>query len=154
MEGGSAAGGHEIAQLNLARLKEPLDSPLMQPFVDRLDEINGLAEQSPGFRWRLQGEYGNATDIRIADDPLVLINMTVWATIDDLYTFTYRSEHKTVFARRFEWAERWNGPNNVLWWQATGTIPTVGDGLHRLDLLCENGPGPEAFTFKQRFPAP
>jgi hypothetical protein len=83
------AGGSEIAQLNVARLTAPLDSLQLQPFVDRLDEINALAEASPGFRWRLQGEGGDATDVRIGNDPLVLVNMTVWATIDDLFTFTW-----------------------------------------------------------------
>jgi hypothetical protein len=146
--------GYEIAQLNVARLTAPLSSPQLQSFVDRLDEINELAEASPGFRWRLQGDGGDATDIRIGNDPLILVNMTVWATIDDLFMFTYRANHKSVFARRFEWFERWGGPSNVLWWLTAGTIPTVDDGLHRLDLLTEHGPHAEAFTFKQRFPAP
>jgi hypothetical protein len=148
------AGGYEIAQLNVARLTAPLDSPQLQPFVDRLDEINALAEASPGFRWRLQGEGGDATDVRIGNDPLVLVNMTVWATIDDLFTFTYRLNHKSVFARRFEWFERWGGPSNVLWWLPAGTVLAVDDGLRRLDLLTAHGPHAEAFTFKQRFPAP
>ena len=92
--------GHEIAQLNVARALAPLDSPQLAPFMTRLAEINALAERSPGFRWRLQGESGDATELRVWDDPLVIVNLTVWATIDDLHAFTYRSDHKTVFARR------------------------------------------------------
>jgi hypothetical protein len=104
----------EIAQLNVSRAVAPLDSPALADFVARLDEINALAERSPGFRWRLQGEGGNATGLRVGDDPLVIVNLTVWATIDDLFAFTYRSSHKTVFARRFEWFERSPGPSTVL----------------------------------------
>jgi Domain of unknown function (DUF3291) len=146
--------GYEIAQLNVARALAPLDSPQLAPFMEGLAEINALAERSPGFRWRLQGESGNATELRVWDDPLVIVNLTVWATIDDLHAFTYRSDHKTVFARRFDWFERIDRPATVLWWQPAGTIPTLDEALRRLDLLAAEGPGRDAFTFKQRFPPP
>jgi hypothetical protein len=100
----------------------------MAEFMARLDEINRLAERSPGFVWRLQGDNGNNTDLRIGDDPRVIANLTAWESIEDLFAFTYRSEHKTVFARRFEWFERWNGPSVVLWWQRRDG-PTVDDAL-------------------------
>jgi len=148
------AGRYEIVQLNVARALAPLDSPQLAPFMARLDEINALAERSPGFRWRLQGESGNATEVRVWDDPLVIVNLTVWESIDHLHEFTYRSDHRTVFARRFDWFERLDGPSTVLWWQPAGEIPTLADALRRLDLLAEQGPGRDAFTFKQRFPAP
>ena len=102
----------------------------------------------------MQGESGNATELRVGDDPRVIVNLTVWETIDDLYAFTYRSDHKTVFARRFEWFERWDGPSTVLWWQAAGTIPSLDEAFRRLALLAERGPTAEAFTFKQRFDPP
>lgn len=47
---------YRLAQLNIATLKAPLDSPLLADFVANLDRINRLAEQSPGFEWRLQDE--------------------------------------------------------------------------------------------------
>jgi hypothetical protein len=145
---------YEIAQLNVARAVAPLDSPMLAGFMARLDEINRLAEASPGFRWRLQGESGNATDLRVGDDPLLIVNLTVWETVDDLHAFTYGSDHKTVFARRFEWFGRRHGPSTVLWWQPTGTIPDLDDAFRRLAVLAELGPTAEAFTFKQRFPPP
>jgi uncharacterized protein DUF3291 len=148
------AGGYEIAQLNVARAVAPLDSPALAPFMQLLDEINLLAERSPGFRWRLQGESGNATDLRVGDDPLVIVNLTAWATVDDLFAFTYRSDHRGVFARRFEWFERWAGPSTVLWWQPAGVAPDLEDAFRRLRLLAEWGPNPNAFTFKRRFPSP
>lgn len=145
---------YEIAQLNVARALAPLDSAQLAPFMARLDEINELAERSPGFRWRLQGDSGNATDLRVWDDPLVIVNLTVWETIDDLHAFAYRSDHKEVFARRFEWFERLERPATVLWWQPEGEIPTLDDALRRLDLLAEHGATAEGFTFKQRFAVP
>jgi hypothetical protein len=145
---------YEIAQLNVSRAVAPLDSPALADFVSRLDEINTLAEGSPGFRWRLQGEGGNATGVRVGDDPRVIVNLTVWATIDDLFAFTYRSGHRTVFSRRFEWFERSAGPSTVLWWQPAGRIPDLDDAFRRLALLGDREPTDEAFTFKQRFPPP
>jgi heme-degrading monooxygenase HmoA len=145
---------HEIAQLNVGRSVAPMDDAPMAEFRARLDEINALAERSPGFVWRLQGDNGNATELKYTDDPLFIVNLSVWRSLDDLYAFTYRSEHRTLFARRFEWFERRAGPNVVIWWQPAGAIPDVHDALRRLQLLEAHGPTPEAFTFKQAFPPP
>ena len=145
---------HQIAQINVARAVAPLDDPRMADFVSRLDEVNRVAEESPGFVWRLQGPSGNATDLRVDDDPLVIVNLTVWRSPDDLFAYTYRSDHRTVFARRFEWFERWDGPSVALWWQPAGTIPTVDEGFRRLQLLADHGPTADAFTLKQRFAPP
>ena len=144
----------QIAQLNIARAVAPLDDERLAGFVDLLDDVNALAERSAGFVWRLQTDTGNATDVRVNDDPRVIVNLTMWASIDDLRAYAYRSEHKGVFARRFEWFERWPGPSQVLWWQPTGTIPDVRDGLRRLALLVAAGPTRDAFTFRHRFPEP
>ena len=143
-----------LAQLNVGRAVAPFESPVMQDFMDRLDEINHLGDASPGFVWRLQGEGGTSTEIRVSDDPLYIVNLTLWESIDALYAFTYRSEHKTVFKRRFDWFERRAGPNVCLWWQPAGTVPTVVDAERRLQHLDDHGPTAEAFTFKQRFPPP
>ena len=145
---------HHLAQLNVGRAVAPLDDPRLLAFMSRLDEVNALAEASPGFVWRLQSEIGNATDIKVSDDPLFIINLSVWESPDDLYAFTYRSDHKTVFASRYDWFERASGPNMVLWWQPAGTLPTPAEALARLRLLGDNGPSPDAFTFKTRFDPP
>jgi hypothetical protein len=145
---------YQVAQLNVGRAVAPMDDARMADFMARLDEVNALAEQSPGFVWRLQGENGNATDLKFDEDPRFIVNLTVWESPDDLFDFTYRSDHKTVFARRFDWFERSVGPNVVLWWQPSGTLPTVEDALRRLELLAVNGPTSEAFTFKHRFASP
>ena len=143
-----------IAQLNVARAVAPLDDAQMVDFMNSLDEINGLGESSPGFVWRLKSDTGNATDIKVSDNPMFIINLTVWRSVDDLYGFVYRSRHKDYFARRFEWFERIGAPSVVLWWIPAGTTPTADEAMRRLALLTENGPTPEAFTFKQRFDPP
>jgi hypothetical protein len=145
---------YHLAQLNVGRAVAPMDDARMADFVARLDEINALAEQSPGFVWRLQGDGGTSTELQVSDDPRYIVNLTVWKSVDDLYAFTYRSDHKTVFARRFEWFERASGPNVVLWWQPAGTIPTTEGALARLRTLADKGPTVDAFTFKQQFPPP
>jgi antibiotic biosynthesis monooxygenase (ABM) superfamily enzyme len=145
---------YQIAQLNIGRAVAPLDDPRLADFMAWLDEVNALAERSPGFVWRLQGENGNNTDLKVSDDPQFIVNMSVWASIEDLRAFTYRSDHKTVFARRNEWFERAGGPNVVIWWQPAGTLPDVHDALTRLRRLAELGPTQDAFTFKNPFPPP
>ena len=146
--------GFEIAQVNIGRAAGPLDGPVMADFMNWLDEINALADGSPGFVWRLQGDSGNNTDLKVTSDPLFIINLSVWTSIEALYDFTYRSEHKIVFKRRHEWFERLGRPTTVLWWQPAGTIPSPQEALTRLERLTTHGPTAEAFTFKQPFPSP
>src|SRR5919108_4052308 len=57
-----------VAQVNIGRLRAPVDDPLVADFVAGLDRINALADGAPGFVWRLQTEDGNATAIRPVDD--------------------------------------------------------------------------------------
>ena len=146
--------GTHLAQLNVARARFELDDARMVDFVGALDRVNAIAESSPGFVWRLQGDVGNATDVKVTDNPRFIVNLSVRASIDDLHAFTYRSEHKAVFARRYEWFERADGPNMVLWWVPAGTLPDAAEALDRLRRLAESGPTPDAFSFKQRFPPP
>ena len=146
--------GYHLAQLNIGRAVAPLDDAQLADFMNWLDGINALAERSPGFVWRLKGDDGNNTSLKVSDDPQFIVNLSVWASIDDLHGFTYRSEHKAVFARRYEWFERADGPNMVLWWVPAGTLPDAAEALDRLRRLAESGPSADAFTFKQRFPPP
>ena len=141
-----------LAQLNIARPRAPVDSPLLAEFVAQLAEINALAESSPGFVWRLVGDNDNATGIQVAD-PTIIVNMSVWQTPEHLFDYVYKTAHTKVMARRREWFERM-ATYMVLFWIPAGTIPTVDEALAKLAVLEANGPSPEAFTFKQRYPAP
>jgi Domain of unknown function (DUF3291) len=143
--------GYHVAQLNIARFKAPMDDPSMAGFVRELDPLNALADGTPGFVWRLQTEEGNATSIHAFEDDLMLVNMSVWESVEALAGFVYRSDHVRVMRRRREWAERMVQPYTVLWWVPAGVIPTLDEAKQRLDHLRAHGPTPQAFTFKKRF---
>jgi hypothetical protein len=142
----------ELAQLNIGRTVAPLDDPRMDGFVTRLGEINGLAERSPGYVWRLTDELGaDATGVRAYDDPLVIVNLTVWADIDPLFDFAYRSTHIELLRARRDWFVPLDGPTLVLWWVRADVRPTVEQAVARLDHLTAHGPSAHAFTMKARF---
>jgi hypothetical protein len=140
-----------LAQINVARALAPLDDPRLAGFVARLDDINALADRSPGFVWRLQGDSGNATDIQASPDPQVIVNMSVWRDMESLFAYVYRSDHLQVMAQRRQWFEKPAGAFMALWWLPIGTLPSIEDGLARVALLDRDGPTPQAFTFKQPF---
>ena len=144
---------HELAQLNIARLAGPIDSPRLADFVSNLERINGLAEASPGFVWRLQDETGDATAIRHFGDD-VIINMSIWRDVASLQDYVYRSAHTEVLRRRQEWFEKIRESYLALWWVPAGHRPSLDEAGSRLERLRENGPTAEAFTFKKTFAAP
>lgn len=150
-----SAGSHRsmhVAELNVGRTVAPIDDPAMADFVDNLVRINTLGDASPGFVWRLQDEFGAATTVRAYDDPRMIINLTVWETIEALRAFTYRSGHVEYLRRRREWFVPLDGPSLVLWWVPAGHHPTVEEARARLERLASDGPGPAAFTLKTTFP--
>jgi hypothetical protein len=145
---------YHIAQFNVAQMIAPLDDPRMADFVAQLDEVNALAEHSPGFVWRLQTDEGNATDLRVYDESAILVNMSVWTSIQALYDFTYKTNHVDVFRDRAKWFEKPKLLSLVLWWIEEGDIPSVQEGKTRLEELRLHGPSEYAFTFRQRYPKP
>jgi hypothetical protein len=143
-----------LAQVNIGRLRAPLDDPLMEGFGSQLDPINALADRAPGFVWRLQTEDGNAMAIRAFEDERMAINMSVWESFDALWHFVYRSAHVAPLRDRQQWFEPMEGPILALWWIPAGHIPTVAEALDRLRLLKKHGPTSQAFTFREPFPSP
>lgn len=145
---------HHLAQVNLARMRAPLDSPVMAGFVSRLAEINALGDRSPGFVWRFQSEAGNATYLRPYDDDRIIFNLTVWESPDALKNFVYRSDHARVMTRRAQWFEPMTEAFLALWWIPAGHLPSVDEAKQRLEHLRALGPTAHAFTFRQLFLAP
>ena len=143
-----APGGdvRHVAQMNIARLRAPIDSPELAEFVAALDPVNAIADASPGFVWRLQGEGNDATDLRPFDDDDLIVNMSVWETPDDLRAFFRHPEHRSYFARRDEWFVPPDGVHVVLWWVPAGHVPTPEEGRERLDHLASHGPNGDTFT--------
>lgn len=136
-----------LAELNVATLRHPLDDPRLAPFVELLAPVNAAADEAPGFVWRLVADGGaDATGLRPAGDD-VIVNLSVWETMEALWDFSYRSGHLEVVRRRREWFARHVEAHMVLWWVPAGHRPTVDEALERLAGLRANGPSPRAFTF-------
>jgi Domain of unknown function (DUF3291) len=145
---------YHLAQLNIALPVEPLTSPRLAGFVAALDEINALADAAPGFVWRLQTEDGDATAVRGFDDDRLIVNMSLWTSIEALADYAYRSDHVTVLRHRREWFDAMGEAYQVLWWVPAGQLPTAADAEQRLAHLRTHGPTERAFTFRAPFPAP
>lgn len=144
---------YQLAQFNVAVMKMPLSSPGMLDFVDSLDHINALAEDAPGFVWRLQTAEGDATALRPMGEE-VLVNLSVWTDADALGAYVYQSAHADIMGRRREWFERMAEAYMVLWWIPAGHRPTLAEAMARLERLRREGPGAEAFSFRRAFPPP
>jgi len=142
-----------LAQVNIGRLIAPIDDPQIAGFVAQLDPVNALADSAPGFVWRLQSDAGNATDIAYNDDPFVIVNMSVWTSVEALRDFVYASRHIDVFRDRAKWFEKMDKPHYCLWWVPAGHIPTVAEGRERLEHYQQYGPTPFSFWFSKLFPA-
>lgn len=142
---------YHLAQLNVARMLAAADDPIMADFMNGLERINHLGEQTPGFVWRLKGEADNALAIRVFDDPRLIINLTVWADMESLRRFTYYSDHAEFYRRRRDWFHKDDRPMLALWWLPAGSIPTPQEARGRLEYLHAHGPTPYAFTFRHAF---
>jgi len=144
-----------LAQVNIALPREPLDTPLLADFVAALAPVNAAAEASPGFVWRLATEDGDATAVRAFGDERLIVNLSVWESLDALRAFVYsHREHLAALRRRREWFERLGDSSVVLWWVPAGHRPSVDEAEQRLAALRSNGPAPEAFSFRESFAPP
>ncbi len=141
----------ELAQLNVARLKHPLDHPELVSFVDDLEPVNAVADAAAGFVWRLQEESGNATDVRPWGEDMI-VNLSVWDGLGSLRDYVFGPAHATVLRRRRQYFVPMAGPSLVLWWVPAGHRPELAEAGERLAHLAEHGPTPYAFTLRTPFP--
>lgn len=145
---------YHIAVFNIAEAKFPMDDIGMKDFNDAIDMVNQEAESSNGFIWRLKDESGNATNIRIYDDANMLVNLSVWKTVDDLKNYIYNGDHLSIFVRKKEWFIPMKKEHMVLWYIKEGHIPTAAEGKEKLDYLIQNGHSSVAFGFRNIYEAP
>lgn len=136
-----------LAQLNIGRLRYPVDDPRIADFVDNLDRINAMAERMPGFVWRLTGDGNNALDIRVFDDPMMALNMSVWESAAQLEVFVWKTVHQRFYNRKVEWFEKLEAPHFVMWQVAEGHIPTLAEAKARLEHLEAHGSTDFAFDW-------
>ncbi|MDX1453500.1 MAG: DUF3291 domain-containing protein [Oleiphilaceae bacterium] len=144
---------YHLAQLNIARPLAPIDSPLLKEFNDNLGYINGLAEAAAGFVWRWETRPGDPIEGEVFGAGCI-VNLSVWESMTPLRQFVYHSEHLAFLRRKKEWFESMAEAHMVLWWQAAGSLPNLHEAKRRLDLLRNEGPSEQAFSFKRHYPKP
>lgn len=146
---------YELAQLNIARLLAPLESPQLAEFVAGLEPVNAAAEAAPGFVWRLKDEAtDDATSLRPFEDDWIIVNLTVWTSPEALRAFVYDDAHRAFLRRRREWFERLAEAVTVLWWVPAGARPTIVDARKRLVHLRKHGKTEHAFGLTDTVPPP
>lgn len=148
--GGYADGVSELAQVNIAVPRAPLDDPVMAGFATAFDAVAKLAEAAPGFVWRLGA--GHAV-LATAAGVEVVVNVSVWRDYRSLHEFVYRSPHGQALLRRREWFGSTRQPSTALWWVRGGARPGVEQALARLRFLQDHGPSPQAFSLLRQFTA-
>lgn len=145
---------YHLGHINIGRARAPLFDPLMAGFLSKLEEINNLAYQSPGFVWHLQIDIYNPEDLAMYGEPGIIFNLSVWESAEALYTYVYRSQHAQMMKSRKDWFGEMDGPTYALWWLPADELPTLEEGKRRIAHLASHGPTADAFTFKEPFPNP
>ena len=147
---------YQLAQINIAKMKGVnIDDPIMQEFVDNLDKVNALAEQSEGFVWRLKDEESNnATSLNPYGDEQIVVNISVWENIETLEHFVYKTFHTDFLKRRKEWFLRFGKTYAAMWWIPAGKFPTAQEAAEKLAYLQQNGASEMVFDYKDKFPSP
>ncbi|UWY27875.1 DUF3291 domain-containing protein [Flavobacterium sp. TR2] len=146
---------YHLAEINIAKMKGvDINDPIMKEFVDNLDAINTLAEESEGFVWRLKDETDNATNLNPYNDEQIIINVSVWESIETLEHYMYKTFHSDFLRRRKEWFQKFGKAHTAMWWIPKGHIPSLEEAVGKLDYLQQNGASELVFDFRTKFPAP
>lgn len=141
----------QLVQVNVAKMLAPTDDPVMAEFMANLEPINALADAAPGFVWRLQAEGGNATSLQVFDDTLIIVNMSVWTSVESLKEYVYKGRHVDFVRRRKAWFEKYVGMHYALWWIPAGYVPSVWEAKERLEHRELYGDTEKAFSFQKVF---
>jgi hypothetical protein len=149
----------QLAQVNIGRLREPLDHPQLAAFVEALDPVNAVADRAPGFVWRLQTDEGNATSVEgftwdAGESAGLIINMSVWTDVEHLTSFVLGDLHRAILRRRREFFQKMTEAYLACWWVPKGHRPSTDEAEQRIRHLRANGPTPFAFTLRHHFPPP
>tara|TARA_R110002020_G_scaffold42303_3_gene124159 strand:+ start:231 stop:692 length:462 start_codon:yes stop_codon:yes gene_type:complete len=146
---------YQLAQINISRMiGVNINDPIMKEFVDNLDKVNNLAEHSEGFVWRLKDENNDATSFNPYNDEQVIINISVWESIESLETFVYKTLHTNFLKRRKEWFQKFGKVTTAMWWISEGDFPSVENAVEQLDYLQKNGPSQKVFDFRNKYAPP
>jgi Domain of unknown function (DUF3291) len=146
---------YQLAQINIGRIRgADMNDPVMKEFVDNLTTVNTIAEASKGFIWRLKDDSDNATSFNPFNDEQIIINMSVWDSIENLEEFMYRTMHADFLRRRREWFHRYGKVYTAMWWIEENKFPTIQEAVDNLAHLEQHGPTEKVFDFKKKFSRP
>ena len=143
----------ELAQCNVALARAPLDDPVMAGFVKAIDDVNWLADKSPGFLWRMPPQHGHVTFGHLEGDE-VIVTLSVWMDSEALQRYLYRTAHGLFMGQRRRWFVPIGGLTTAMWWVPDGERPALDEGLARLEHLRLKGPTPHAFSLRRQFDPP
>ncbi|WP_264566405.1 DUF3291 domain-containing protein [Flavobacterium sp. N3904] len=146
---------YQLAEINIARMKGVnIHDPIMKEFVDNLDKVNEIAEKSDGFVWRLKDEENNATNLNPYNDEQIIVNYSIWESIETLEHYMYKTFHSEFLKRRKEWFQTFGQVSTAMWWIKKREIPDLAEAMEKLDYLQKNGASEIVFNFKQKYPKP
>ncbi|WP_165422855.1 DUF3291 domain-containing protein [Ktedonosporobacter rubrisoli] len=145
---------YHLAQVNIGRLRAPLNDPGMAGYVALRPVIDALARKSQGFIWRRGGPGSTAKETDLYEDHMLIANVSVWATLEDYVNFVYKSEHLKVIKQGQQWFQAIDGPHYALWWVPQGHQPSAQEARERLEYLGRHGETAYAFSIEKTFWAP
>lgn len=146
---------YQLAEINIAKMKGVnIGDPIMKEFVDNLEKVNEIAENSDGFVWRLKDEDNNATNFNPYNDEQIIVNYSIWENIETLEHYMYKTFHSEFLKRRKEWFQTFGQVSTAMWWVKKGEIPDITEAMEKLDYLQKNGASEIVFNFRQKYPKP
>ena len=141
--------GHHLAELNFGVLKHDWEDPRIAEFTNNLDRVNTLAENSPGFVWRLTDDDMEAGQLDAAGvfggNPLVASTLSVWEDAASLEHFVWNTIHRQFYEKRSQWFAGEGQSNFVMWWVPMGHRPTLQEGMERFSHWQKHGDSDHAF---------
>jgi hypothetical protein len=149
-----------LAFLTFGLMRAPTGDPAVRGFEIRIDATYERATESPGFLGSFAEQPGSvgpaARPARWADAAYAArsaITMTLWTDLESVHAFAFGPAHAGVLRRGHAWMEHGDWPRHVAWWVGDDELPTPKDACQRYDLLDEQGPTREAFTFGTAYDA-
>ena len=135
-----------LAELNISSWKIDPESHDAMGFVRNVARVNGLAERSDGFVWRLLDEGRDSQGRNgVCKDANTIMTLSVWETPQQLEQFVWNTVHKKIYNGKQQWFHAMESHHLVMWWVDDGHRPTVEEARERLDHLNNNGNSDFAF---------
>lgn len=138
----------QLAQINIGKLLYPRGDSRVADFFANIDRVNAAAQRMPGFVWMLKDDCGNALSIQAFDDPMTIVNMSVWESAETFEKFVWQTVHANIYRRKTGWFEKMSKPHFAMWWIEAGQYPDAQEGRRRLEHLQQHRPSDYAFGWE------